>query len=61
MKDYANLTITRINALIARVRTDLSSDLRVKIITVITIDVHERDVIQLLVDSRIVESSHFKW
>jgi len=45
MKDYAAITIVRISKLIERVRTDLSNDLRVKVITIITIDVHERDVV----------------
>lgn len=61
MKDYGQVTIVRINKLIERVRTDLTQDLRVKIITIITIDVHERDVILEMVEKKIVESSHFKW
>lgn len=61
MKDYGQQTIHRINKLIERVRTDLTKDLRDKIITIITIDVHERDVVIELVDKKIVESSHFKW
>jgi len=46
MKDYLAKIILRIKHLIERVRTDLIPDLRVKIITIITIDVHERDVIE---------------
>jgi dynein heavy chain len=61
MKDYGAITVHRIYKLIERVRHDLGQDLRVKIITIITIDVHERDVILDLVDRKIVESSHFKW
>jgi len=61
MKDYGQVTIQRINKLIERVRTDLTKDLRDKIITIITIDVHERDVILELVDKKVVENSHFKW
>jgi len=49
MKDYYNVTVSRIAALIERVRTDMSSDLRIKIITIITIDVHERDVVEKFV------------
>jgi hypothetical protein len=45
MKEYYNVTVTRINALIERVRHDMSGELRVKIITIITVDVHGRDVI----------------
>jgi len=49
MKDYYNVTVSRIAALIERVRTDMSSELRIKIITIITIDVHERDVVEKFV------------
>jgi len=45
MKEYLNQIISRISALIEQVRNPLSKDLRSKIITIITIDVHERDVI----------------
>lgn len=45
MKDYLVTIIKRLDFLIERVRTDLDDNLRVKIITIITIDVQERDVI----------------
>jgi len=45
MKEYLAVILVRIKHLIERVRTDLGKDLRVKIITIITIDVHERDVV----------------
>merc|ERR1719337_253838 len=41
MKDYKRVCDDRIIALIQQVQTDLSADLRVKVITIITIDVHE--------------------
>ena len=47
--------------MIERVRHPLSKDLRVKIITIITIDVHERDVIKMFVDKKIADQGHFKW
>ncbi len=53
MKEYLQQIIIRIKHLIDRVRTPLSNDLRVKIITVITIDVHERDVIDDFVAKKI--------
>ena len=53
MKDYLNTIKTRLNHLIDRVRTDIGKDLRVKIITIITIDVHERDVIDAFVLKKI--------
>jgi dynein heavy chain len=45
MRDYFNMIVLRISHLIERVRTPLDDTLRVKIITVITIDVHSRDVV----------------
>ena len=53
MKEYLQTILVRIRHLIERVRTDLSKDLRVKIITIITIDVHERDVIEDFVIKKI--------
>ena len=49
MKDYLTTIKNRLSHLIDRVRTDIGKDLRVKIITIITIDVHERDVIDAFV------------
>lgn len=48
-------------SLIERVRTDLSAELRIKIITIITIDVHERDVVEMFVTNKIMDSGAFKW
>ena len=53
MKDYLHTIRNRIGHLIERVRTDLNHDLRVKIITIITIDVHERDVVDNFVLKKI--------
>lgn len=53
MKESFNTIKARLNFLIERVRTDLTKDLRVKIITVITIDVHERDVVDMFVNKKI--------
>ena len=61
MKDYLVLIKKRIDDLIKRVRDPLSPELRVKIITIITIDVHERDVIKMFVDKKIADQGHFKW
>jgi len=61
MKEYFNVTVTRISALIERVRTDLTQEVRIKIITIITIDVHERDVINMFVQQKIVDSGSFAW
>jgi hypothetical protein len=45
MKDSLATIVKRLGFLIDRVRTPLDDNLRAKIITVITIDVQERDVI----------------
>lgn len=61
MKDYLNLIINRIDKLIERVRQDMSQELRIKIITIITIDVHERDVVDMFVTRKIMDSGSFAW
>jgi len=61
MKEYCNITVHRIGSLIERVRLDLSAELRIKIITIITIDVHERDVVAMFVANKIVDSGQFAW
>ena len=45
MKDYLKIIEDRIQKLIARVRGKLDKNLRTKIITIITIDVHGRDIV----------------
>lgn len=47
--------------MIERVRTDLDDNLRAKIITVITIDVQERDVISNFVAKKISDMQSFQW
>jgi dynein heavy chain len=61
MKEYNALIVNRIKALIERVRTDLDKQLRVKIITIITVDVHGRDVIEDFVLKKIQDQSLFVW
>lgn len=61
MKEYLTLIINRIKALIEQVRNPLGGDLRNKIITVITIDVHERDVIEEFVVKKIQDQGMFIW
>jgi dynein heavy chain, axonemal len=61
MKEYLKTTIDRINALITRVRTQLTDEVRAKIITIITIDVHERDVVEKFVLKKITDSQSFAW
>lgn len=59
MKESFNTIKARLNFLIERVRTDLTKDLRVKIITIITIDVHERDVVDMYVNKKISDQGSF--
>lgn len=61
MKDYLGVVNGRIVKLIDRVRQDLDPETRVKIITIITIDVHSRDVIEKFYEDKIVSMDHFKW
>lgn len=61
MKDYLTQILLRIKHLIDRVRADLTAELRVKIITIITIDVHERDVVEMFVNKRVSDSGSFAW
>jgi dynein heavy chain len=61
MSEHLTLIIQRIENLIVRVRKDLNFDLRMKIITIITIDVHERDVVRDFVLKKIVDQNLFAW
>lgn len=61
MKEHAAQIVGRIKDLITCVRRDLTPELRVKIITIITIDVHSRDVIEDFVAKQIVDSGQFQW
>jgi len=61
VKKYLGVCNDRLNALIERVLGKLSKPLRTKIITVITIDVHARDVIQTLIDTKASSTDSFTW
>jgi len=61
MKNYLVEIKNRIGFLIERVREDLDMELRIKVITIITIDVHERDVVTSFVDKKIEDSGSFAW
>lgn len=50
MKEFLTLIKNRISKLIMRVRGNLNMETRIKVITIITIDVHSRDVIKKFVD-----------
>jgi dynein heavy chain, axonemal len=61
MKDYLNFILIGIKNLIERVREDLTSLIRNRIITIITIDVHARDVVDMFVNKKIADQQHFAW
>ena len=48
-------------ALIKQVQGDLSKELRNKIITLITIDVHSRDIVGALITKRVENAQDFLW
>jgi dynein heavy chain len=61
MKDYKRVNDERIEKLIRRVQGKMSGELRCKVITVITIDVHARDVVDGFVVKRLADPSAFAW
>uniref|UniRef100_A0A0G4GMS7 Dynein-1, subspecies f n=1 Tax=Chromera velia CCMP2878 TaxID=1169474 RepID=A0A0G4GMS7_9ALVE len=61
MKDYKRVCDDRIEKLILQVQKPLDKNLRVKIITLITIDVHARDVVEGFVQKKLADSSAFQW
>lgn len=62
MRDYLDESKKRIRELIKRVRDEpLTRDLRVKIITIITVDVHARDVVEYMVEKKIADQNNFHW
>jgi dynein heavy chain len=62
MKENLELIRKRISKLIERVRDlTLSMEVRIKIITIITVDVHARDICIEVVDRKIMDSSNFLW
>jgi dynein heavy chain len=61
MSEHATIIVNRIANLVDRVRQDLANDLRTKVITIITIDVHGRDVVRDFVTRKIQDQSLFAW
>jgi dynein heavy chain len=61
LKKYLAVCNDRLAALIKRVLGQLTPDLRTKIISLITLDVHARDVVQKLIDSRAEGPGSFIW
>jgi dynein heavy chain len=61
MKECNELIKARINKLINKVTRPLEILERMKVINIITIDVHSRDVVQNFVTMRINEAESFPW
>uniref|UniRef100_A0A7S3YCK6 Uncharacterized protein n=1 Tax=Lotharella globosa TaxID=91324 RepID=A0A7S3YCK6_9EUKA len=61
MKDYLKTYKKRLDHLIDLVLGRLNKRDRVKVITLITIDVHSYDVIQMLIDNKISDCEQFDW
>jgi dynein heavy chain len=61
VKKYYELCDKRLKDLIRRVLGKLERNLRTKIITIITLDVHARDVIEKLVFEKIEDKEAFAW
>ncbi|RHY34017.1 hypothetical protein DYB32_001198 [Aphanomyces invadans] len=61
LKKYYEVCNTRLDDLIKLVQGELTKLDRVKIITIITVDVHARDVIQTLVSKKVNSSLDFLW
>ncbi|CAE7620071.1 DNAH9, partial [Symbiodinium natans] len=61
MRDYKRVNDDRIDKLIRRVQKESDRELRTKVITIITIDVHSRDVIESFVLQKVNEANDFRW
>ena len=61
MKECLKLIESRLENLIKRVRGDLALLERWKIINIITIDVHSRDVVEKFTINKIAEAESFAW
>jgi len=53
--------VTQLSGLIELINGDLSKLDRKKLITLCTIDVHARDVVQRLIDDRVESATCFQW
>ena len=61
IKKYHEICTARLEALIKLVIGELSKNDRNKVITCITIDVHNRDIIGMLVDKKVESAQEFAW
>ncbi|KAK3590847.1 hypothetical protein CHS0354_024585 [Potamilus streckersoni] len=61
LKDYFKKQVNQLNALISMLIGDLSKGDRQKIMTICTIDVHARDVVNKLITMKVDSSQAFTW
>jgi dynein heavy chain len=61
LKDYNKKQQQYLNSLVQKTQTDLSSLDRQKLMTVVTIDVHSRDVVSNLIRDKVENSQQFAW
>ncbi|NXG18699.1 DYH17 protein, partial [Grallaria varia] len=61
LKDYNKKQIARLNALISLLIGNLSAGDRMKIMTICTIDVHSRDVVAKMVQTKVESDQAFAW
>ena len=61
MKNYLQFKIDSLTELIDLVRTDLSKADRMKVMCLITLDAHSRDIVTKLVSFEVDNVNHFEW
>ncbi|VDM26097.1 unnamed protein product, partial [Hydatigera taeniaeformis] len=61
MKFFNKKQITQLNALITLLVGELSPQERQKVMTICTIDVHNRDVVARLISQKVMEHTAFEW
>lgn len=61
LEDYEKKSFADLNKLAQLVRQDLPELLRMTLVSLITIDVHARDIVTEMVRSRVDDDSNFEW
>ena len=61
LKDYLKMYDDRLGKLVDLVLGRLNKRDRKKIVTIITIDVHSRDVVQMLIENKVPDADKFDW
>lgn len=61
MKEYHEKQKKQLNGLIMMVQKDLTKEVRQKVMNLVTIEVHSRDIVQRLIDENITSAQSFVW